>query len=365
MNTVTELRALQVAVDREPANIESVVSKLDQINEIVSGKSKLPGYSFSSVANEAIESLPYLVKGVIAQGDVAFLFGDSGTLKSFVATDLAYHVASGINWHGFKVRQAGVLVVIGEGQAGYKKRIKAVINKYGRHDSPIWIVPQPVALDTEEALLKSWITKAEAELGCPIGLVLMDTFSLMMGCGDESSNADVSVALNNVRKAITGRAVLLIHHTGHGDKSRERGAYQIRGNADVRILIERDEGGTGKVITVTNLKSKDDRLFDPFNLGFEVVELGKDADGDPVTSLVIVPTNSLATKKDKEVRVGRALKYVQKAIEVCGSNEREKVQKTFMTIYPNTNKETTRSAFRTGWSQYMNLASEVSGGGEW
>lgn len=192
---------------------------------------------------------------------------------------------------GSSRRRAGVLVVIAEGQGGYKKRIKAVIEKYQRDDVPIWVVPEPVDLDRDSERLNEWIACAEGEMGVPVGLVLMDTFSLMLGGGDESSNADVSLALNNLRKAVSGRSVLLIHHTGHGDKSRERGAYQIRGNADVRILVQRDEGGTGKVVTVSNLKNKDDRLFDPINLSYEVIELGVDSDGDLITSLIIKETD--------------------------------------------------------------------------
>jgi AAA domain len=314
----------------------------------------LPGYPFSAINDEDLNSVSYLIKGVISQGDIAFMFGDSGTMKSFVATDMVFHVATGMNWRGHRVdpNGCGVLVILGEGQSGYKKRIKAVIKHYALLDAPIWIVPEPIALDREADILRVWIALAEENMGCKIGLVLMDTFSLMLGSGDESSNSDVSQTLNALRKALSGRAVLLIHHTGHGDKGRERGAYQIRGNADVRILVERDEDGKGNVITVTNLKTKDDRLFEPINLGYEVIDLGRDQDGDTVSSLVIVATDREPTKTNGKLK-NKALDFIKQAIVVCGSNQRELVRDAFAGIYPSMNSETVRSAFRRGWDEYM------------
>ena len=262
---------------------DNALKKIDQFINSTSGQ-PLPGYAFSSVNDEDVTDNKYLIKGVIGQGDLAVLFGESGSMKSFVATDMAFHIAAGLPWQNKKIRQSGVLVVIGEGQAGYKKRIKAVIQKHGRHDVPIWIVPEPVALDTEAEVLRAWILKAEAELGCRIDLVLMDTFSLMLGSGDESNNADVSNAFSNLRQSLENRSALLIHHVGHNANDRERGAYQIRANVDVRMRVDRSRD----LITLTCLKSKDDQPFDPINLGFEVITLGVDEDGDQVTSLVIV-----------------------------------------------------------------------------
>lgn len=326
--------------------------------ETMHQKPNLVGYPFSSVAKEDLTSVSYLIKGVTNKGDIAFWFGDSGVLKSFIVTDVAFHVAHGRDWHGHRVRQTGVLIVIAEGQAGYKKRLKAIMAKYGTTTLPIWIVPEPVALDYEADTLTRWLEMAEAELGCEIGLVVMDTFSLMLGDGDESSNSDVSLSLNALRKAVTGRAVMLVHHTGHGDKGRERGAYQIRGNADVRILIERDESGTGDVLTVTNLKNKDDRLFDPINLTFEVVHLGLDEDGDSVTSLVIAGTEMLPVATDSNSRKRKALDYVREAISLCGSNQRELVRDSFAGLYPSKNLETIRSAFRKGWNEYTAILTQ-------
>lgn len=322
----------------------------------------LPGYSFSDAVDGSLDVAPYIIKNVINEGEVGFMFGESGTMKSFVAADMVYHAAIGKNWNGFRVTPegTGVLIVLAEGQGGYRKRIKALHKKHGK-DAAIWIVPEPVDVVRAPEKLKAWVELAEAKLGRKIGLVLMDTFSLMMGDGDESSNKDVSQTMNAIRAAVCGRAVLFIHHTGHGDKQRERGAYQIRGNADKRILVSRDDGGKGKVITVEGLKAKDEEEFPPFNVTYEVIVLGIDQDGDDITSLVIVPTDLEPIKgDDKGGKASKPLSYVMEAIKLAGSNSKEVVRPHFYMIHPAKSEGTKKNQFRIGWEQYMSKACKAS-----
>jgi len=79
-----------------------------------------------------------------------------------------------------------------------------------------------------------------------------------------------------------------VHHSGHGDKTREKGSYQIQGNADSRIAVTRND----QIINVTHKKNKDDRLCDRISLKYDVIDLGKDSDGDPITSLILNQTNA-------------------------------------------------------------------------
>lgn len=335
---------------------EVVVRSLDSAKEVkkqsVSTGAELlplPGYQFSDVSDDEVYNVEYIVKGVLHKGEVGFMFGDSGTMKSFVAADMMYHASLGMNWNGHRVKKdgTGVMVVLAEGQAGYRKRLRALRRKHGK-DAPIWVVPEALDIVAHPEQLTYWVEQAELAMGVEVGVVLMDTFSLMMGDGDESSNKDVSKVLNAVRVAVKGRAILFVHHTGHGDKTRERGAYQIRGNADRRIHITRDDGGLGKVITVTCLKSKDDELFADFNVTYEVIELGHDQDGDKVTSLVIVPTDMEAVQP-KNQKNGKPLDYVLDAVRVTGSNAKEVVKAHFMATYPSKNERTKSNAFRIGW----------------
>lgn len=320
----------------------------------------LPGYSFASVAAAELDEKPYHLKGLFDVGELIFMFGDSGTMKSFAATDLLLHAVMAWDWHGHRAgRRSGGLIVLGEGQAGYKRRLKALQIHYGAVEAPIWICDEPVSLMTGRAVLEDWIAKAEEAIGLRVGIILLDTFSLMLEGGEESSNAETSQALRNARAAAAGRTLMFVHHTGHGDKDRERGAYQIRASADVRLKVSRDDEGRGRVITVENLKQKDRATAEPVRLSYRVIHLGNDSDGDPITSLVMEGTDldPVAAKPDQR---SKPLDYVRQAIRVTGSNEREIVRQQFYVLYPG-NEEAKRKAFTRGWESYMREICEVDG----
>lgn len=327
---------------------------------------ELPGYSFDSIKINNIQFVDYIIKGVMNRGEVAVVFGDSGSMKSFVCADMLFHAVVGWDWRGHKVQQSGCagLVVLGEGQAGYQKRLAALRKHHndelGGQTVPIWVVPKPVRLDTGSGELSYWIEQAEKKLGQEIKIVLMDTLSLMLGEGEESSNTDIAIALNNARAAIGNRAIILVHHTGHGDKTRERGAYQIRGNADVRILIKRDEGGKGKVITVSSLKSKDDFEFTDIDLSFKVITLGIDQDGDDISSVVVIDTDKKPVNSSGIESGSKPFEYVLEAIKVAGSNSKELVRPHFYSIYPSGSEKTKRNKFAEGWAEYMNKACKAA-----
>ena len=70
----------------------------------------------------------YLIKNWLDKNAISVVFGDSNSGKSFFAVDLAYHVASGKNWFGNRVKTGQVLYIAAEGGRGFNKRIAAVKN---------------------------------------------------------------------------------------------------------------------------------------------------------------------------------------------------------------------------------------------
>lgn len=329
----------------------------EAVRELIAGAStparpSLPGYSFADAAASDTHGTDYLIKGWINNGETVILFGQSGSMKSFVAADMAFHAATGRDWCGHKVRDSqGVLVTLGEGQAGYRKRLKALALHHGISDVPLYVVPEPVALDKEGDKLRTWLELAERMLGTRISVVLLDTLSLMLGDADENSNADIGRALNAARIAAGGRTLLFVHHNGHGDGTRERGAYQIRANADSRILVTRDENNAGRVICVECLKRKDDALPQAARLSYNPVQLGTDDDGEPITSIVLHPTDAEPVLPGKE-RHSKPLDYIRQAISITGSNQQEVVRQQFYALYAGST-DTKSKAFRRGWEAYI------------
>lgn len=283
----------------------------------------LPGYPVGSITGD-LEPSEYLIKGICNKGDVSMLFGDSGSMKSFVELDKIMHLALGWNWHGHRINKPyGTLIVLGEGAGGYKKRVRAFMQHYNLLDQlapiPIWIVDRAAELYSNPLQLRGWIHQAEDMLQYPIDLISIDTFNTNMGSGgDENDATVVGSMLGFAQEAAEGRAMDYIHHVGHGAKDRERGSYAIRGNMDNRTLIKRDEDGKGRIITVESLKVKDGECFKPFNLTYEVIKIGVDVDGDDVTSLVMAATMD-EPKSDKKP-IQRGNKRIDILLQLLRSN---------------------------------------------
>ena len=83
--------------------------------------------------NDLISTQPenqWLIEGIIEQDCIGMLFGKPASAKSFIALDIAYCVAQGIDWNGYTTSQGKVVYIAGEGFNGLSKRFKALSTKY-------------------------------------------------------------------------------------------------------------------------------------------------------------------------------------------------------------------------------------------
>jgi hypothetical protein len=79
--------------------------------------------------------------------------------------------------------------------------------------------------------------------------------------------------------------VIIVHHCGI-DASRPRGHTSLSGAVESQLKVER--GNTGEVFVTVEL-AKDFAEGTEIVSRLEPVELGTDLDGDPITSLVVLP----------------------------------------------------------------------------
>ena len=255
-----------------------------------------PLAGFAATELEALsEAIDYIIKGVLALAELAVFFGESGAMKSFMVLDMLLHIALGFDWCGFRVKRCGVLLIAGEGGAGMAKRLKAwfVRHQVNQDQARIFIATEAADLLRDSARLAATITEAENRIGCPVGVVAFDTLAACFGEGDENSTGDMMAAIKNARQACGNRALIFVHHNGHQQKDRERGAYALRGTADTRILVERAD----RLITAKCLKRKDGEHFQDIGFEWHQVETGwVDADGDAVTSVILDPTDKRPPK---------------------------------------------------------------------
>lgn len=229
-------------------------------------------------------SIKWLVKYVIPDDSLGVFFGGSGCFKTFIAVDMAMHIAHGMPWLGRKTKKGPVIIICGEGGGGLWKRIEAWhrVNHRKWEDASVYVVPVPVDLLTEA----DRVVAAAKALGIIPALVVVDTLAQTFS-GDENSATDIGAYLRTLGmyfRAGWQCAVTVIHHTGHANTERPRGSSSIRNNVDFLFGVFRDE--KEMLATVECIKQKDGSETPAQAFQARVETLGQDDDGDDITSLV-------------------------------------------------------------------------------
>lgn len=243
-------------------------------------------FRFISLAENQsrLSGADWLIPPFLERNITAVMFGESGLYKSFIALDLGLCVAYGQEYHGHNAHPGAVYYLCGEGKGGIARRVEAWRLEHGlqHKDAPFYVSEIPAQLlDEGNSQDVAFAMEKPA-------LVIIDTLSTNIGEGDENSNADVGRMLVNVGRYIRdahNACALLVHHVGHGDKDRERGAYALRGNADTRIQIKTYKNGC----SLHSLKVKDGAPFQPIAFEPQTVVIPGilDSEGDVVTSLTM------------------------------------------------------------------------------
>ncbi|MFI5411577.1 helicase RepA family protein [Kaistia sp. UC242_56] len=221
-----------------------------------------------------------LVKGLLDQGAMSVLFGESNVGKSFVAMDLAQHIASGAPWAGMKTAGLPVVYIAAEGGGGVRKRAAALVSKYGDAGERFRLLVSSVDLLHPDADLQPLLATLH-DLPEQPGLIVIDTLARAMAGGDENSSTDMGALVKNLDKvrAVTSAHLLIVHHTG---KDRSKGA---RGHSSLRAAVDTEIEVADGVISVTKQRDLDETWLSPFAL--DVVCLGVDEDGAPITSCTV------------------------------------------------------------------------------
>lgn len=243
----------------------------------------------------------WLIKKTLEPRKLHTLIGESGAGKSFVALDMAWHIAHGIDWNGHSVKAKGdVVYIAGEGAEGVIDRCSAMSKHYGQ-PMPVnfFVSDQGINFDVE-ADVKMLVDVVKSCSANP-ALVIIDTLHRNFSA-DENSAKDIAALLKNLdayMRVELGAAVLLVHHSGHGDKDRGRGSSAIRAAVDVELVAKKDKDG---LIILSCSKAKDFAVGEPLSFKLQTVELNHvDDDGEPVTSAVPIYLGH-AFKKTKELR---------------------------------------------------------------
>lgn len=270
----------------------------------------------------------YLIKGIIPRGEPVLIHGETQSGKSFETMDMAMHVATPIKlangdvigkpFAGRRVKHGGVVYCAYEAGKGFRKRMNAY-HKY--HDLPLHGIPFTVLtrphdlFSTEEnvTVLCDEILALAARWDVPLEVIAIDTHNAATPGSSEIKSEDMSVIIKRYKMIMerTGASIWIVGHTNAEGK--HRGNAQLANGIETIITItrEEDKGGTayrdddGRVVrraTVMKQREGEDRFHWDFVL--RQVEIGRDEEGEPITSCVSVEPNR-AQQPDPKLKDGQ------------------------------------------------------------
>jgi hypothetical protein len=256
-----------------------------------------PAHRFNLVRFKDVQlstSAPYLVKGLVPRDGLVVIWGPPKCGKSFWTFDLFMHVAFGWDYRGRRTLKGAVVYVALEGERGWGARVTAFKKKHDDVDGDpaFFLVTSRLNLVTEYDQLIRDIRLQVGEAS-PVAIIV-DTLNRSIQ-GSESSDEDMGAyikATDAVREAFNC-VVAVVHHCGVDDK-RPRGHTSLTGAADAQIAVRRDASG---LITATVEWMKDGADGDALCSRLEALEVGHDEEGEPITSCIVIPDESMSPAK--------------------------------------------------------------------
>lgn len=228
----------------------------------------------------------WIVKGILPKAGLAVVYGDSGSGKTFVVLDMAACIAQGLPWRGHKVKKGRVAYLCGEGADFFARRLAAHQQFHQSDLANLLVCAESPNLLRASQDYKLLIEQLRAH--GPIDVVVIDTLARSLPGGNENASEDMGALIarcDQIHRA-TGAMVLLVHHTGKDAAKGARGHSSLRAACDAELAVIRDVENATRRIEVGKQKDGPDGEAYPFAL--QPIPLGIDADGDAITSCVIV-----------------------------------------------------------------------------
>jgi len=270
-----------IPVTGEPANDGGFVPELGAENRFDDG-------FVPETEIDALKPPEWLIKDTLPKEALSVMYGPPGSHKSFLALDMAAHLARGWDWAGYRVtRPARVLYVAGEGTSGLQKRSKAWRKHHGDvepTDDLTFFKAMPRIADD-----KDWSAFCEALEGKAgskgFDLVVFDTLARLAVGLNENDNGDIGQIVGKLEalQRRLGCAVLVVHHTGKDEARGMRGGSALLGAADTAFAVKKDSA-TASSLEVN--KQKDAEAWRGYiSFSAEKHEVGRDDENEPITSL--------------------------------------------------------------------------------
>ncbi len=304
----------------------------------------------------------YVIKHLVAPGDVGAIIGAPGAGKSTLAPFLAYAVAQGRPVFGMRTKPGAVLYVAAEDVAGMRQRVHALKLIHG--DAPDLALTDCGNL-TDDAARADLL---DAVAFVKPALVIIDTVGAGWSGIDENDSAGMGgvVALSR-QIAATGAAVLLVHHIAKNGDGTPRGHSILNGTLDMCLsLAAMDDKRIVRGHLTKNRNGACDRDIAFRSEGYT---LGEDDDGDAITAPVAreLATGDAARQPKLSDRETQALNILA-ALDTDGKGVAEDAWLTACEDARVSTSETARNrrtAITKIWRNLIANGSVAAGGGRY
>ena len=307
-------RVLELAVQRRLAGMlertvsgdglrQSLEHELQILRDAASTRTA-QAYSLERLDEATVTPRQSLVQNLgLDEGTVAAIVGAPNGGKTAFAVSLGLAVASDLDhWLGLRVARSPVLYVAPEAPTSVKMRARAAAQRLQLGPTRFYVTDAVPGLGGEESSVPDaqriveTVEAVQERAGERVGVVFLDTLAACLGDGEENGDGMIRlVAAARFVAAQTSACVVLLHHPSKGDGTALRGHSSLAAACDTIIRIEAEEL-TG-VRTATLVKSRDHAAGLQLRFELEPITLPeRDSFGEPLTTIVVRPTNQLAPR---------------------------------------------------------------------
>jgi AAA domain len=264
-------------------------------------KERFPFETVADLRNE--QDVKWLVEGWIAESWIGIIYGAYASGKSFLALDLALHLAYGMKkWHGIKLpgEKIFILVLAREGGQGFKDRIDAFKKYHGITEDPDHLIFMRacVAFDKDDDFngLKQRIEISKIKFGG----VVVDTVGRVLPGAEMMDPKAITLFMERLQQLgeLTTAAAIGVHHENKSGGM--MGSIYFQNNSDFVFQITREGEDHLQQGTILCDKMKDGRDKWTVSVAYSHIELpGRLSGGSLVVEDIAQPN---AAKKEKKTR---------------------------------------------------------------
>ena len=230
------------------------------------GQSRFPLEQISHLRQ--LPTPKWLVRNWLPENAVGILYGKWGSGKTFIAFDIALHLAYGFpDWHGAALPEGGrdVLVLAREGHQGFLQRIEAFQRHHGLAEDTdrLHFMRAPITFMNKgdfEALQKEL-----AGSGKRFGLVIVDTVARVLPGADMATPENITLFMERCSRlgSTLNATVIGVHH--ENKTGTIMGSTFFEANSDFVYQVSRQDAEGRSLsrgrITCTKMKDGPDQWW--------------------------------------------------------------------------------------------------------